>query len=406
MRRPCRRATGSTRSCCSRAAGLKRLYGITLTLALLLALLSALAARVPAVRAPVRAAQRARRGHARGGAGRLQPARGGASRDELGMLTRSFNSMTCSSPKRAPRPSARKRELAHAKAYLESILANLSAGVLAFDENLRLRSANRSADEILRRRSARRSSGASSARGTRSIRRSRALARRRSRQRSHAAAATNGSSRSSATRATARRCCCCAARACRRARETGYVVVFDDITHLLQAQRDAAWAEVARRLAHEIKNPLTPIQLSAERAAAQARAASSPSADAEMLTRSTQTIVNQVAALKSMVDAFSQYARTPEPAHARARSERARARGADALRVARLEHRSSSSRDELPRVVGDAAQLRQVMHNLLQNAQDALADSARPAHRDRTRSRGRRACASPSPTTAAGFPST
>ena len=95
--------------------------------------------------------------------------------------------------------------------------------------------------------------------------------------------------------------------------ETGYVVVFDDVTHLLQAQRDAAWAEVARRLAHEIKNPLTPIQLSAERVELKLAPKLAP-ADAEMLTRSTRTIVNQVAALKRMVDAFSQYARTPEPA--------------------------------------------------------------------------------------------
>ena len=94
--------------------------------------------------------------------------------------------------------------------------------------------------------------------------------------------------------------------------EAGSVVVFDDITHLAEAQRDAAWAEVARRLAHEIKNPLTPIQLSAERLKAKL-AGKLAEADAEMLKRSTQTIVNQVAALKNMVDAFSQYARTPEP---------------------------------------------------------------------------------------------
>ena len=92
----------------------------------------------------------------------------------------------------------------------------------------------------------------------------------------------------------------------------GSVVVFDDITHLAEAQRAAAWAEVARRLAHEIRNPLTPIQLSAERLQVKL-AGKLAETDAEVLTRSTQTIVNQVAALKNMVDAFSQYARTPEP---------------------------------------------------------------------------------------------
>ncbi len=91
----------------------------------------------------------------------------------------------------------------------------------------------------------------------------------------------------------------------------GGVVVFDDITNLLQAQRIAAWGEVARRLAHEIKNPLTPIQLSAERV--QHKLAEKLSKeDAQVLKRSTDTIVNQVEALKKMVNEFSEYARAPE----------------------------------------------------------------------------------------------
>jgi nitrogen fixation/metabolism regulation signal transduction histidine kinase len=157
----------------------------------------------------------------------------------------------------------------------------------------------------------------------------------------------------------------------------GLVLVFDEVTQLLQAQRQAAWGEVARRLAHEIRNPLTPIQLSAERLEAKlAGKLSGP--DADTLARSTRTIVNQVAALKSMVDAFSQYARTPEPSM-RELDLNALTREVLTLyesslgRAARLELAS-----DLPRVVGDAAQLRQVIHNLLQNAQDALADTARP----------------------------
>jgi nitrogen fixation/metabolism regulation signal transduction histidine kinase len=158
--------------------------------------------------------------------------------------------------------------------------------------------------------------------------------------------------------------------------ETGAVVVFDDITHLLQAQRDAAWAEVARRLAHEIKNPLTPIQLSAERLQLKLEAKlAEPEAD--MLRRSTQTIVKQVTSLKHMVDAFSEYARTPEPSM----------RPLDLNELVRevltlYESLGSSIRLELaarlPAVVGDAAQLRQVVHNLLQNAQDALGEAPAP----------------------------
>jgi nitrogen fixation/metabolism regulation signal transduction histidine kinase len=89
--------------------------------------------------------------------------------------------------------------------------------------------------------------------------------------------------------------------------ESGYVVVFDDVTHLIQAQRDAAWGEVARRLAHEIKNPLTPIQLSAERLQQKLKD-KLPEHEADILKRATGTIVNHVAALKGMVDDFTQYA--------------------------------------------------------------------------------------------------
>jgi nitrogen fixation/metabolism regulation signal transduction histidine kinase len=158
--------------------------------------------------------------------------------------------------------------------------------------------------------------------------------------------------------------------------EAGCVVVFDDITHLLQAQRDAAWAEVARRLAHEIKNPLTPIQLSAERLQLKL-APKLVDIDAEMLARSTQTIVNQVTALKQMVDAFSQYARTPEPS-----MEELDLNQLVSEVLTLYESLGSSIKLELApqlsRVIGDAVQLRQVVHNLLQNSQDAMTGTDKP----------------------------
>jgi len=92
--------------------------------------------------------------------------------------------------------------------------------------------------------------------------------------------------------------------------EAGYVVVFDDISHLLQAERQAAWGEVARRLAHEIKNPLTPIQLSAERLQYKLSDKLDEN-DSQLLRRATQTIVSQVAAMKNMVSDFANYARGP-----------------------------------------------------------------------------------------------
>jgi PAS domain S-box-containing protein len=152
--------------------------------------------------------------------------------------------------------------------------------------------------------------------------------------------------------------------------ENGFVVVFDDITHLIQAQRDAAWGEVARRLAHEIKNPLTPIQLSAERLQQKLKD-KLPEHEADMLTRATSTIVNHVAALKGMVDDFTQYAHASRM-NARALTLNDLVREVlvlyEAMGVA-IEPRLA---DDLPQIYADPAMLRQVLHNLFQNAIDAL----------------------------------
>ena len=110
----------------------------------------------------------------------------------------------------------------------------------------------------------------------------------------------------------------------------GYVVVFDDITSLLHAQRDAAWGEVARRLAHEIKNPLTPIQLAAERLRRRLHGKLGAE-DADVLDRATHTIVQQVESLKGMVNAFSEYARAPELKLAQRGPQRPGRRGGGAV---------------------------------------------------------------------------
>jgi len=170
----------------------------------------------------------------------------------------------------------------------------------------------------------------------------------------------------------------------------GYVVVFDDVTKLVQAQRATAWGEVARRLAHEIKNPLTPIQLSAERLQAKLANKLAPE-DAATLSRATETIINQVAAMKGMVDDFGEYARTPAPdlqpldLNALVREVLGLYEHAGALVQPTLQ-------GGLPRVTGDATQLRQVIHNLLQNAQDALAGSASPRIEVHTERAGNFAC--------------
>src|SRR5690606_25838894 len=149
---------------------------------------------------------------------------------------------------------------------------------------------------------------------------------------------------------------------------TGHVVVFDDITDVISAQRSLAWGEVARRLAHEIKNPLTPIQLSAERMQMKLEAKLAPP-DAAILNKAANTIVNQVAAMKQMVDDFRDYARTP-PAMLQTLDLNSLVEEILGLYLAGDERDIIHPRlgQDLPLVMGDPTQLRQVIHNLLQNA--------------------------------------
>jgi nitrogen fixation/metabolism regulation signal transduction histidine kinase len=146
------------------------------------------------------------------------------------------------------------------------------------------------------------------------------------------------------------------------------VIVFDDVTALVQAQRDAAWGEVARRLAHEIKNPLTPIQLSAERMRRK-YLGTMDSKEADLLDRSTHTIIEQVEVLKEMVKAFSEYARTPHLKLVPLDLNTVIAEVLDLYRGneanIRFELILASS---LPYVEADSGRLRQLLHNLIKNA--------------------------------------
>jgi PAS domain S-box-containing protein len=153
----------------------------------------------------------------------------------------------------------------------------------------------------------------------------------------------------------------------------GVVIVFDDITALLSAQRDAAWGEVARRLAHEIKNPLTPIQLSAERLRRKLLGGMNAE-DAQLLERATHTIVQQVDAMKQMVNAFSEYARAPDM---KLQHFNLNQLVSEVAELYLLQDPSAEIRLDLdpalPEIEADRGRVRQILANLITNGIEALA---------------------------------
>jgi nitrogen fixation/metabolism regulation signal transduction histidine kinase len=348
--------------------GLKRLYGITLTLSLLVVLLTAISAAFfisERLGSSLEALAEGTRAVAQGDFTGQHPIR---SSDELGALTGLFNQMTRQLADARHASEQQQREVESAKGYLESVLTHLSSGVLALDGEFRLRSVNTSAAHIL---------GAPLQEMQRiSLQQ---MANKYSLLNPFCQTITdafadpgNGEWQRQIERMSKNGTQILLMRGTRlpQGADAGYVVVFDDISHLLRAERQAAWGEVARRLAHEIKNPLTPIQLSAERLQYKL-SAKLDEADAKLLQRATQTIVSQVAAMKNMVGDFADYARGP------------------VLKLARLDvHRlikevlglyeansipiALDLQAERAEINGDATRLRQVLHNLLQNAQDAL----------------------------------
>jgi len=364
--------------------GLTRIYALTLTLTVLVALFGAFALAFFLARrlsAPLSILDEGTRAVAQGD---FSPRQAVYSRDELGVLTQSFSRMTAQLDEARRETERHRAEVESARAYLESILANLSAGVLVFDHLYTLRTVNEGALTILDddfegligaavdvwpRQNALGTFIRDNFENTEELEWQGQLELER----------PNGMPQILVLRGT-------------RLPETsggGDVVVFDDVTKIVAAQRSAAWGEVARRLAHEIKNPLTPIQLSAERL--QHKLADRlTNGDSEFLERSTQTIINQVRAMKHMVDDFRDYARLPAPElgsldlNALIRE----VLGLYETSKARIETRLA---DNLPPVLGDATQLRQVIHNLLRNAEDALEGRENPRVEILTELQGRQA---------------
>jgi nitrogen fixation/metabolism regulation signal transduction histidine kinase len=329
--------------------GLHNIYSTTLTITMLLAVLAAIAASfvlADAMSAPLLRLARGTQAVASGDFSRLPEPTG---KDDLAVLTRSFNRMLSEL-------SGARSELTQNNTYLATVLTSLSTGVLVIDAQEQLRSINPSAQIILGLSSTllnQKVSGLLPASVWQAITSNQG--------KTNWQIQTEMVSNAGETQTLLLR-----GAPLTQEDGTGLLLVFDDVSDVMLAQKAQAWSEVAQRLAHEIKNPLTPIQLSAERLAMKLSDKLTGS-DVELLKRGTSTIVAQVTALKNMVDEFRQYARLPqaqlEPIHLN-----------DLLSELLVLYKGKvlamlEAKNDL--VLADANQLRQIVHNLLSNALDA-----------------------------------
>ncbi|SNS16729.1 Signal transduction histidine kinase involved in nitrogen fixation and metabolism regulation [Noviherbaspirillum humi] len=368
-------------------SGLRKIYIVTLTLTLLLAIFGAIAAAFLIAGDLAKPLLVLAEGTKAVAEGNLSPRPIVATSDELGTLTQSFNTMTRQLSDARASVERNRTALENAKAYLESVLANMSAGVMVFDSQFRLLTCNESVERILMHQF-----DQYIGQPLHSVPDLQPLADavvRAFSEQSAQSAADAGSGMHWQQQIEVPRHASGAgeqtltllARGSHLpvASGDGYVVVFDDISDVISAQRSIAWGEVARRLAHEIKNPLTPIQLSAERLQMKLEDKLAPP-DAAMLAKGTNTIVSQVAAMKRMVDDFRDYAKTP-PAQLSPLDLNALIEEVLHLYVSGDDHDiiHASLAPDLPLIMGDETQMRQVIHNLLQNAQDAVAEQAQDA---------------------------
>jgi nitrogen fixation/metabolism regulation signal transduction histidine kinase len=355
---------------------LKSGFRLTLTLVLLLAMLAAIYGAIFFAQRLVRPVQDLIAGTRAVGKGDFGTRLPLPSRDEMGFLVHSFNDMT-KRLRRAHEEATRSQQaVERERERLAIILARLSTGVLAVDRTLTVRMANQAAGAILGTElsvAAGRSLPELAAGNDRLGQFVAAIAVR------FAAGRDEWREQLELEGAAGRRTLMCACTPMPgEGADMAYVIVFDDITALLSAQRDAAWGEVARRLAHEIKNPLTPIQLSAERMRRKFLASMNP-ADAEILDRSTRTIVSQVEAMQQMVNAFSEYARAPEMKITRFSLNQLVTEVADLYRSQDPRATIRLDLDEgIEAIEADRGRIRQILNNLVTNALESLDGVASP----------------------------
>jgi nitrogen fixation/metabolism regulation signal transduction histidine kinase len=352
-------------------APLKSTFSLTLTVVLMLSLLSAIYGAFILSRrlvAPIQDLVAGTRAVAEGDFDTRLPT---PTRDEIGFLISSFNDMTQRLAS-ARREASLSQALVEAeRANLEVILARLSTGVLALENDLRIRTANQASGAILGVDLENRAGEALAdvAKISPLLEQFVDVA-----QVHLGAGETEWREQIVLRGEVGRRVltCACTTLPGDESHSAGYVIVFDDITALLQAQRDAAWGEVARRLAHEIKNPLTPIQLSAERMRRK-YLDSMDEDEAQILDRATHTIVQQVEAMKEMVNAFSDYARAPDIELGVFDMDKLVHEVVDLYRAQESGIEIALTSDPtMPMIEADIGRMRQILHNLVRNATEAL----------------------------------
>jgi nitrogen fixation/metabolism regulation signal transduction histidine kinase len=354
--------------------GLKRMYLGTLTLVLVLAVFVALLLAIQLGNALAKPLVLLADGVRQVAGGDLTRKPVLASRDELGGLTRAFADMTDQLGQAREQAQQSMAALEQSRARLQTLLDNLTAGVIVFDREKRIASVNASATRILRQPLA----GMVGA----PLDQLPALADLHALIWPRFATLTDGAGPGMEHWQLAQDLplpnhpapLTLLLRGAQLPDGQG-LLVFDDISELVSAQRSEAWGEVARRLAHEIKNPLTPIQLSAERLEHRLAAKLHEDSDRAMLSRCVGTIVNQVQSMKQLVNEFRDYARLPAaqlaPLDLNALVGEVMGLYPDAIEQGRLLPQLEAG---LAWIQGDASQLRQVIHNLVQNGLDAVSD--------------------------------
>ena len=355
---------------------LKVIFSITLTLVLMLAILTAVAIGFLLSRKlsePLALLAEGTKKIAKGNFKTMLPEKG---KDELGVLVRSFNSMTRQLDQATQTSANNQIRLESARSYLETVLAHLSSGVIVINDDMEIKSFNIAASKILQIDLSKNTNQLITSISNKnkllndfvvSIQEEIKVARSKKHfeiiKQFEIKYEKNNQILSLQITPLPQN------------KAKNYVLMIDDITMMIQAQRDAAWSEVARRLAHEIKNPLTPIQLSAERIKHKLGSKLNKE-DTDILDKAVSTIVNQVDAMKTMVNEFSEYARAP----------RLNLELTDINEtIKEISHLFENSGIKitttllkgLPKIKVDVNMMRQVLINLIQNAQDAMINNTK-----------------------------